>query len=156
MTKELKVTSLEDLKKISNTDIVELGEFDNGLMLTVEMKKLNVFNLVKSNKLPNSLLSMGTELVDNPAAIFGKLASEDPKVVKDALNMTEIIMEQTFVNPKYKDIVKIVELTSDQINSAVTYAMGGMNALEGFRNFIEHNEDNSSSEEVQETTERDS
>ena len=28
MTKELKVTSLEDLKKISNTDIVELGEFE--------------------------------------------------------------------------------------------------------------------------------
>lgn len=156
MAKELKVTSLEDLKKINSTDLVELGEFDNGLMLTVEMKKLNVFNLVKSNKLPNSLLNMGTELVGNPAVIFAKLVDEDPKVVKDALNMTEIIMEQTFVNPKYKDIVKVVELTSDQINSAVTYAMGGMKALEGFRNFVEHNEDNSGSEEVQETAERDS
>lgn len=148
MTKELKVTSLEDLKKISNTDIVELGEFDNGLMLTVEMKKLNVFNLVKSNKLPNSLLSLGTELVGNPAVIFAKLVDEDPKVVQDALSMTEIIMEQTFVNPKYKDIVKVVELTSDQINSAVTYAMGGMKALEGFRNYVQRNEDNSGSEEV--------
>lgn len=148
MTKELKVTSLEDLKKISNTDIVELGEFDNGLMLTVEMKKLNVFNLVKSNKLPNSLLNMGTELVGNPAVIFAKLVDEDPKVVKDALSMTEIIMEQTFVNPKYKDIVKVVELTSDQINSAVTYAMGGMKALEKFRANFQRDEDNSSSEEV--------
>lgn len=156
MTKELKVTSLEDLKKINSTDIVELGEFDNGLMLTVEMKKLNVFNLVKSNKLPNSLLNMGTELVGNPAVIFAKLVDEDPKVVKDALSMTEIIMEQTFVNPKYKDIVKVVELTSNQINSAVTYAMGGMKALEGFRNYVGHNEDNSGSEEVQETAERDS
>lgn len=148
MTKELKVTSLEDLKKISNTDIVELGEFDNGLMLTVEMKKLNVFNLVKSNKLPNSLLNMGTELVGNPAVIFAKLVDEDPKVVKDALSMTEIIMEQTFVNPKYKDIVKVVELTSDQINSAVTYAMGGMKALEKFRANFQRDEDNSGSEEV--------
>lgn len=148
MAKELKVTSLEDLKKISNTDIVELGEFDNGLMLTVEMKKLNVFNLVKSNKLPNSLLNMGTELVGNPAVIFAKLVDEDPKVVKDALNMTEIIMEQTFVNPKYKDIVKVVELTSDQINSAVTYAMGGMKALEKFRANFQRDEDNSGSEEV--------
>lgn len=148
MTKELKVTSLEDLKKISNTDIVELGEFDNGLMLTVEMKKLNVFNLVKSNKLPNSLLSMGTELVDSPTAIFTNMAAEDPKVVKDALNMAEIIMEQTFVNPKYKDITKVVELTSEQINCAIAYAMGGMKALEGFRNIVGHNEDNSGSEEV--------
>ena len=148
MTKELKVTSLEDLKKVNSTDIVELGEFDNGLMLTVEMKKLNVFNLVKSNKLPNSLLSTGTELVGNPAAIFTKLVDEDPKVVKDALNMTEIIMEQTFVNPKYKDIVKVVELTSDQINCAITYALGGMKSVESFRKICEHNEDNSGSEEV--------
>lgn len=148
MAKELKVTSLEDLKKINSTDLVELGEFDNGLMLTVEMKKLNVFNLVKSNKLPNSLLSMGTELVGDPTAIFANMADEDPKVVKDALNMAEVIMEQTFVNPKYKDITKLVELTSDQINCAITYALGGMKAVESFRKIFEHNEDNSGSEEV--------
>lgn len=147
--RNLKVTTLDKLKTVNSTQIVELGEFDNGVMLTVEMKKLNVLKLIKNKMLPNNLLSLGTSLVDNPAAIQQEIAAGNTDGVLQALEMADVILENTFVEPKYTELRELgIELTTEQLNNALIVAMSGAKALEKFRANFQHNEDNSGSEEV--------
>lgn len=129
-----KVTSLAELKKIKTEDIVELGEFEDGTMLTVRMKKISAFNLITSKKLPNRLLKAGTELVQNNASVFKNLVSEDMEVASDAIELSKIILEETMLEPSYKDIKKCgLELTVEQLNNALLYSLGGLKSLENFR-----------------------
>lgn len=147
--RNLKVTTLDKLKTVNSTQIVELGEFDNGVMLTVEMKKLNVLKLIKNKMLPNNLLSLGTSLVDNPAAIQEEIVAGNTDGVLQALEMADVILENTFVEPKYTELRELgIELTTEQLNNALIVAMSGAKALEKFRENFQRNEDNSGSEEV--------
>ena len=131
----MKITSLEQLQAIKQTEIVELPSFEDGTPFIVEIKKPNMMNLLTSGKIPNTLLSVATEMFNGKTRqIMGK-ASEDIKTLKELAGMMEVLAEASLVKPAYKEIKKAnVELTENQLMAILMYSQGGVKSLENFRN----------------------
>lgn len=131
----MKITSLEQLQAIKQTEIVELPSFEDGTPFIVEIKKPNMMNLLTSGKIPNTLLSVATEMFNGKTGqIMGK-ASEDIKTLKELAGMMEVLAEASLVKPAYKEIKKAnVELTENQLMAILMYSQGGVKSLENFRN----------------------
>ena len=131
----MQITSLEQLQAIKQTEIVELPSFEDGTPFVVEIKKPNMMQLLTSGKIPNTLLSVATEMFNGKTGqIMGK-ASEDIKTLKELVGMMEVLAEASLVKPSYKDIKKAnVELTENQLMAILMYSQGGVKSLENFRN----------------------
>lgn len=131
----MQITSLEQLQSIKQTEIVELPSFEDGNSLIVEIKKPNMMNLLASGKIPNTLLSVATEMFNGKTGqVMGK-ASEDIKTLKELVGMMEVLAEASLVKPAYKEIKKAnVQLTENQLMAILMYSQGGVKALENFRN----------------------
>lgn len=54
--KELKPISLEELRNIKTTEVVNLGPFLGGVDLIAEVKRPDLLDLVTSGKMPNTVL----------------------------------------------------------------------------------------------------
>ena len=131
----MQITSLEQLKSMKQTEIVELPSFEDGTPFVVEIKKPNMMQLMVSGKIPNTLLSVATEMFNGRAAQVMEKASDDIKTLKELVGMIEVLAEASLVKPAYKDIKKAnIELTMDQLMAILTYTQGGVKALENFRN----------------------
>lgn len=131
----MQITSLEQLQSLKQTEIVELPSFEDGTPLVVEIKKPNMMNLLASGKVPNTLLSVATEMFNGKTGqVMGK-ASEDIKTLKELVGMMEVLAEASLINPTYKDIKKLnIQLTENQLMAILMYSQGGVKALENFRN----------------------
>ena len=130
----MQITSLEQLQAIKQTEIVELPSFEDGTPFIVEIKP-NMMQLMTSGKIPNTLLSVATEMFNGKTGqVMGK-ASEDIKTLKELVGMMEVLAEASLVKPSYKDIKKAnVELTENQLMAILMYSQGGVKSLENFRN----------------------
>lgn len=139
----MKITSLEQLQAIKQTEIVELPSFEDGTPLIVEIKKPNMMQLLTSGKIPNTLLSVATEMFNGKTEkVMGK-ASTDIKTLKELVGMMEVLAEASLVNPSYKDIKKAnIQLTENQLMALLIYSQGGVKALENFRNKQANNQGN--------------
>ena len=131
----MQITSLEQLQAIKQTEIVELPSFEDGTPLVVEIKKPNMMQLLTSGKIPNTLLSVATEMFNGKTGqVMGK-ASEDVKTLKELVGMMEILAEASLVKPSYKDIKELnIQLTENQLMAILMYSQGGIKSLEKFRN----------------------
>ena len=131
----MKIKTLEQLKEIKRTEVIELPAFEDGTPLVVEIKKPNMRQLMTSGKIPNTLLSVATEMFNGKTGqVMGK-ASEDIKTLKELVGMMEVLAEASLVKPSYKDIKKAnVELTENQLMAILMYSQGGVKSLENFRN----------------------
>lgn len=131
----MQITSLEQLKQIKVTEIIELPPFDDGTPLVVEVKKPNLMNLLTSGKIPNTLLKVATDMFNNRTGQVMEKASEDIKTLKELVGMMEVLAEASLVNPTYKDIKNLnIQLTENQLMGILMYSQGGIKALEKFRN----------------------
>lgn len=130
----MQITSLEQLQAIKQTEIVQLPDFEDGTPLIVEIKKPNMMQLMVSGKIPNTLLTIATEMFNGKTGqVMGK-ASEDIKTLKDLVGMMEVLAEASLVNPSYKDIKKLnIQLTENQLMAILMYSQGGVKSLENFR-----------------------
>ena len=131
----MQITSLEQLQAIKQTEIVELPSFEDGTPFVVEIKKPNMMQLLTSGKIPNTLLSVATEMFNGKTGqVMGK-ASEDIKTLKELVGMMEILAEASLVKPSYKDIKELnIQLTENQLMAILMYSQGGIKSLEKFRN----------------------
>ena len=131
----MQITSLEQLQAIKQTEIVELPAFEDGTSFVVEIKKPSMMQLITSGKIPNTLLSVATEMFNGKTGqVMGK-ASEDIKTLKDLVGMMEVLAEASLVRPTYKDIKKAnIELNENQLMAILMYSQGGVKSLENFRN----------------------
>ena len=131
----MQITSLEQLQAIKQTEIVELPSFEDGTPLIVEIKKPNMMQLLTSGKIPNTLLSVATEMFNGKTGqVMGK-ASENVKTLKELVGMMEVLAEASLVNPSYKDIKELnIQLTENQLMAILMYSQGGVKSLENFRN----------------------
>ena len=95
----MQITSLEQLQAIKQTEIVELPSFEDGTPFVVEIKKPNRMQLMTSGKIPNTLLSVATEMFNGKTGqVMGK-ASEDIKTLKELVGMMEVLAEASLVKP---------------------------------------------------------
>ena len=131
----MQVTSLEQLKNIKKTEIVELPCFEDGTPFIAELKRPNVINLICTGKMPNTLLKIASDM-------FSKGMSEkeisqkvsDPKGLKEMFDMLTFLAKESLVNPTYKELEEVgIQLDVNQLNAILSFTQGGVKALENFR-----------------------
>lgn len=128
---ELKVTSIEQLKQDSNGELVELPKFKNNSEFVARLRRPSLLKLVRSGKIPNTLLTKTNELFIESGKGFD---TDDTKLLDELFEVLEIIAGETFVEPKYEDIVNAgIELTDEQLMFLFTYSQQGVQDLENFR-----------------------
>lgn len=132
MSEDLKVTSISELKKMSLGEIVELPSFSENNKFFARLKRPSLLNMLKSGKIPNTLLSTANNLFESG---IQKAIDEDDNGTLNALfDVLTIICEESFVEPKYNDLIKEgIELTDEQIMFVFNYSQNGVKALDSFR-----------------------
>ena len=131
MEKELKVTPLADLIKYKNGQIVELPPFAEGQPFIARLRRPSLMGLVKSGRIPNSLMKQAT-------ALFAKggqsLNGMNANTLSDMLDIMDIIVEEAMIEPKYSELKENgISLSDDQIMSIFTYTQQGVDYLKQFR-----------------------
>lgn len=142
----MEITSLETLKQMKKTFIIELPAFDDGTPFVAEVKKPNLMNLVAGGKIPNTLLSAAMKIVKGGFGNAANEALEDAKALKELASLMTTIAENTLVNPSAKELKKLdVELSEAQLVEIMNFMQYGLQGLESFRNKQECAKDNKSS-----------
>ena len=132
---ELKVTSIAELKKMANGEVVELPGFTDGTTFVARLKRPSMLAMAKTGKIPNNLLGAANKLF---IGVGNVLNQNNSKANNDALaelfDIIEIICEECFVEPTYKDLKDNgIELTDQQKLAVFTYTQRGVKSLESFR-----------------------
>lgn len=131
MSVENKVTSIEELKEYAKGQFVELPPFSEGQPFFARLRRPSMMGLVKGGKIPNELLTKANELFTNRATTAAAISDEN--MLSELLDIFEVICEETFVEPKYKDIKEAgITLTDDQHMFIFNYSQQGVKALERF------------------------
>lgn len=122
----LNITSIADLQKASEGSIVELPAFCKGQKFVARLRRPSMLALMRSGRIPNSLLKKATQLFDgNESEIFS-----DDNSMNDVFDILEIMCEATFVEPSYKEIKDAgIELTDEQLLFVFNYTQQGLNAI---------------------------
>ena len=138
----MQVTSLEQLKNIKVTDVVNLGSFEDGTELIAEVKKPNLMQLMVEGTVPNTLMSTAMGMFKNGSGELVNKAIDDVDSLKELVGMMEVFAEASLVNPSYSQIKEIgLSLTEHQLIGILQFAQGGVKALENFRMQSEDNTD---------------
>lgn len=128
---ELEVTSIEQLKQDASGELVELPKFKNNSEFVARLRRPSLLKLVRSGKIPNTLLTKTNELFIESGKGFD---TDDTKLLDELFEVLEIIAGETFVEPKYEEIVNAgIELTDEQLMFLFTYSQQGVQDLESFR-----------------------
>ena len=131
----MQVTSLEQLRNIKLNDIVELPAFDDGTSFIAELKKPNMLMLMANGHIPNTLLNVAMDIFQNGKGqeTIDK-ALNDPKDLKVLTELLLVLAKACLVNPSFKQLEDLgIELNENQLSAILTYAQGGVVALENFR-----------------------
>ena len=131
----MQVTSLEQLKNIKINDIVELPSFDDGTPFIAELKKPNMLMLMANGHIPNTLLNVAMDIFQNGKGqeTIDK-ALNDPKDLKVLTELLLVLAKACLVNPSFNQLQELgIELNENQLSAILTYAQGGVVALENFR-----------------------
>lgn len=146
---KLKVTSLEELKQVKQTVIVNLGNFEDGTEFVAELKKPDIMNLIVANKIPNTLLDEAMKIFNGKATeTMQKVSFDNDATALKQLGATlEMLTDECLVNPSYQDLKNIgIDLTLDMKMNILVFAQNGLEGLKSFREKQASNENNKSSE----------
>jgi hypothetical protein len=124
------VTSLEQLKQYADGNIVRLPDFSEGQPFIARLKRPSILGMAKQGKIPNSLLVKTNELFVQS----GSLDTEENSMMQEIYDVIDLIADETFVEPTYKEIKSTgIELTDEQMMFIFNYSQQGVKALESFR-----------------------
>lgn len=150
----LQVTSLEQLKQIKTTHIINLGEFEDGTPLIAELKKPSLLKLITSKHIPNSLMKEATKVFNNKSGELLQDAMDDPQEMKKMIDLIDVFAHDCLVSPKYQDILDLgLDLTMDQKIGIMIFTSKDINALKRFREEQSNNKSNKPVEALQCETE---
>lgn len=129
--KELKVTELSKLIESAKGEIVQLPGFTEDVPFFARVRKPSLLGLVKTGKIPNSLLVKTNELFVQDGTGFD---TDDTNMMADLCDVLDVIAQETLVEPSYDDLKNNgVELTDQQRTALFSYSQQGIKALEPFR-----------------------
>lgn len=129
-SKTEQVTSLEQLKQYANGNVVRLPDFAEGQPFVAKLKRPSILGMAKQGKIPNSLLVKTNELFVQS----GSLDTEENSMMQEIYDVIDLIADETFVEPTYKEIKSTgIELTDEQMMFIFNYSQQGVKALESFR-----------------------
>ena len=125
------VTTVSDLEKYAKGCLVELPPFAEGQPFVARIKRPSMLMLVKSGKIPNSLLTTANSLFTGKGDAFDV---DNEKQLDNVFGVIEVLCESAFVEPTYEQIKSSgLELTDDQMMFVFNYSQKGTKMLENFR-----------------------
>ncbi len=124
------ITSLAQLTKYTEGQIVELPSFAEGQPFVARLRRPSMLALAKSGKIPNTLLNTANDLFMGNSG-KNKLKED---YLKDVFEVLDVICNACFMEPTYAQLQEAgVELTDDQYMFIFNYTQTGVKALEPFR-----------------------
>lgn len=131
--KVLNVTSIEELLKSKQGEIVELPSFSNDVPFVARLKRPSLMAMVKSGKIPNELLEEANKLfTGGPGAVVS--SNVDKNMMDKLFSILENICEEAFVEPTYEQLKQNgIELTDEQQLFVFDYTQRGVESLKSFR-----------------------
>ncbi|MDE7424985.1 MAG: hypothetical protein K2N51_15060 [Lachnospiraceae bacterium] len=131
--KPLTPTSLEQIASYKNGQIVELPPFADGQPFVARMTRPSMLALVKSGKIPNSLLNQATSLFANGSSALNS-TGKNATNINELFDVIETIVGAALLEPTIEDIHSVgMELSDDQLMAIFSYTQNGVKALEQFR-----------------------
>jgi hypothetical protein len=131
MSQTAKVTSIAQLQEYAKGQIVDLPPFAEGMPFTARMRRPSMLGMMKSGKIPNTLLASANALFEGTTS---QLSKSDDELYRDVFEITEILAETALLEPTLAEITEAgVELTDDQYMFIFNYTQRGVKALESFR-----------------------
>lgn len=121
---QLKVTSLSDIRKAADGEIIELPGWKSDPVF-FHLRRPQLTTLVRNGKIPNALMSVVESLFDDT-----KQKKSDTSFGNYA-ELLHIIAEAALVKPGYEDVKDI--LTDEQLLCIYQYTQGGLAGLRKFR-----------------------
>lgn len=122
----MKITNIDDLKKIAEGEIVELSGWDDNPFI-VRVKRPSLQLMVAKGEIPNSLMTVATE------AFYGK----DKNTKMDMKKMSDLmfrIVDASLVEPSVKQLHDLgLDLTDQQMLEIFNYTQEGIEGLSRFR-----------------------
>ena len=130
-SKELKVTPLSELIKYKDGQIVELPPFAEGQPFVARLRRPSLMGLVKSGKIPNSLMKQATTLFAKGGQ---SLSGMNANTLSEMLEIMDVIVDEAMLEPKYSELKENgISLSDDQITAIFTYTQQGVDYLKQFR-----------------------
>jgi hypothetical protein len=123
----MKVTNIDDLKKLKEGEVIELPDFEEGTPFNAKVRRLSLLHLAKAGKIPNELLGAARELFE------GATKSN----LKNYADVIDIVIEIALVEPTYDDVKEL--LTDEQRIAIYNYTQLGVRGLLPFRKIKELN-----------------
>lgn len=130
----VKVTSIEELKKYSEGEIVKLPDFAEGQPFYARLRRPSMLAMAKRGEIPNTLLESASHLFMDGNVSGNRLNKFDEDTLTKMFDVIDLICEASFVEPKYKELQENgIELTDDQMTFIFSYSQMGVKSLENFR-----------------------
>lgn len=127
----LNITTLNDLQRYASGNTIELPEFSEGQPFVARLRRPSMLSLVKSGKIPNSLLVSANDIFQSGV---GNYDAQDESSLKNMFDILDIICEAALVEPTYQQIKEAgLELSDNQLITIFSYTQQGVQALEKFR-----------------------
>lgn len=130
----VKVTSISELKKYQEGEIVKLPDFGPGQEFYAKLRRPSMLSMAKQGKIPNELLESASNLFVNGNVNGDKLKKVDSQTLQKMFDVIDLICEASFIEPKYSELQKEgIELTDDQLTFIFNYSQMGVKSLDNFR-----------------------
>ena len=130
MAEALQITNFADLETYSKGQLVELPAFAEGQPFVARIKRPSMLALIKSGKIPNSLIKTASQLFAEGMPDMGA----DDKAMNNLFDFLDRVAEACLVEPTYQQIKEAgMELSDDQYMFIFNYTQRGVKALESFR-----------------------
>lgn len=126
---EVHVTSIEELKKVAQGEVVELPPFYDGTEFRVRLKRPSMLALAKSGRIPNALLSSAQEIFNGK-----QKTATNPDQLAKMYDLCKVMAEAAMLEPTYKELEDAgIELTDTQLLTIFNYTQTGVKNLDSFR-----------------------
>lgn len=130
---ELKVTSIDEILKVAKGEVVELPGFVEDVPFVARLKRPSMLAMTKTGKIPNELLVEANKLFVNGVSAKSINVS-DSGMMSNMFNILQVICEEAFVEPTYKELEENgITLTDEQQMAVFSYTQSGVKALAPFR-----------------------
>lgn len=152
MAETLKITSLSDLQKVAQGEVVELPGFTENIPFVARLGRPSMLKMVGDGKIENSLLNTATSIFNGTTE--GK-EDKNEDFLKEMYNVMRKFADACLLEPTLEDVEGAgVELTDEQLMAIFNYSQRGVSALEKFHQEPEHTQDNKSVKDLPDTPKR--
>lgn len=124
------VTTIDELKIMSQGEVVELPPFVSGQHFYAKLRRPSLLKLVEQGKIPNALMKSASTLFSGEVT---EQLLEDENFMGQMFKVIDVLAESVFVQPSWEEIKTAgIDLTDEQYMFIFNYTQRGVNSLDPF------------------------